>query len=141
MLLRYFLLQDSLGIFLGFSRMYRQRILKSNRVSKLPSEYVLLDIVVVMIVKTHLSPTDAARVSHCFRSNFGKYRGPSVCGGKDSHVGLDLVSIQFCAFNSVFYSDLGRHSYPLHRPPSPVQYYQRELRLERELGLEALKAF
>ena len=64
--------------------------------SKLPSEYVLLDIVVVMIVKTHLSPTDAARVSHCFKSNFGKYRGPSVCGGKDSHVGLDLVGIQFC---------------------------------------------
>ena len=67
MVLRYILFQYTLGIFLGFTSVNREWFPESNGVLELTNEYFLLSFprrVVVVIVKTYLAPSNAARMSH-----------------------------------------------------------------------------
>ena len=61
------LLQNTFGVLFGFTRVYCERLPKSDGVFQLPDENLLLHLargVVIMIVKTHLAPSDVSRVLH-----------------------------------------------------------------------------
>lgn len=69
MILRYFSFQNALRIIVRLARMNRQRLLQTDSMSQLARKDFLLDFarrVVVVIIETHLAPSNASWMGHGF---------------------------------------------------------------------------